>query len=447
MIGKKFRPFSNLKFENWKNLLLFAVFLFYFLLLISWIWKGNFLSDYGSDYLAFWSAGKIADENGYSEIYDLNNLSSVQKQALLTQGNINNKSLPSYSPNPAPVFSIFILPFQFLSRIDIRAGYWTWTIINLAILIVYLVSFLNSILPGSEVITTNAKTILLVLASFPVFSNIFQGQVQVFPLVCVGEFIRYALRKNLILSGVWLGGLLLKPQLLIIIIPLILIMRNWKTLIGFIVSSGVVLITSFMLSGFAGINALINLWTKYSVGMATNAPEFMINWRMIGLNLNHIFNTSFGWVITGVGMALTVYVVWVLIKFNPLYGSSQWVISMLGIFSATLIFTWHSHYHMALVLLPFFVFALIHKLVREEIVFFWVILTPTVLFGVKCFSLIYSLLTKTYFIHEWELIGFSGFIVNVVLLISTLRYFMTCDILENKIQEEIAVSSETQQVK
>ena len=79
-------PFSNLNFDKWQNLILVAVFfvyLFQFGFLFS---KDNFLIGYGVDYLAFWSAGKIADDKGYAEIYDLENLRSTQTQVLQTQG-------------------------------------------------------------------------------------------------------------------------------------------------------------------------------------------------------------------------------------------------------------------------------------------------------------------------------------------------------------------------
>ena len=68
MKRKKRIPFSNFRAQNWKNLLLFAVFSLYLSAFGVWIGKDDFPVDYGADYLAFWSAGKIADEKGYAEI-------------------------------------------------------------------------------------------------------------------------------------------------------------------------------------------------------------------------------------------------------------------------------------------------------------------------------------------------------------------------------------------
>ena len=105
-------PFSNLNFENWQNLILVALFFFnlsQFGFLFS---KDSFLMEYGLDYLAFWSTGKIADDKGYAEIYDLENLRSTQTQVLETRGILEKGGKSNISPFPAPIFSFFVLLFN-----------------------------------------------------------------------------------------------------------------------------------------------------------------------------------------------------------------------------------------------------------------------------------------------------------------------------------------------
>ena len=420
MNRKRRALFSNFKFENWKNLILIALFCFYF-----FVFFGSYFVFGGiqEDYLAFWSAGKIADEKGYSQIYDLNNIKSVQTKELQALGlitNANDSSIPLF---PVPYFSFFVVPFQLLSRVDLVDGYWIWTILNLVILIGYLVFFLRRTNPGSDNKISGLKLLILMLISWPVFFNMVCGQIEVFLLVCAGEFIRYAIGKKPVPSGLWLGGLLLKPQLLILIIPIILIMRNWKVVMGFILSSGIILLTSLLLSGFAGMKALINLWIKFSDSVATAAPGIMINWRMVGVNFNALMNTSLGWGITGLGMVLTLLAVYFLVKQRPPFGSPQWVMAMLGVFSATLAITWHSHYHMAMVLIPFLIYASLYKLLPEKIIFLWGIVTPVALFGMLIIDLLVLVLTKINTTnYNGMVIAFSGFILNLVIFISTMRF-------------------------
>lgn len=411
--------FSNFKSENWVNLILFAIFCFYVVYFSAAFNYGHF----GVDYMAYWSVGKIADVKGYSEIYDLNNLRSVQTQELndsSLQAEPGNSSVPLF---PVPYFSFFLLPFQLLSRLSLFNSFWIWTILNLVILVGYLVFFIRRTNPGSRVNRESLYFLALLLISYPVFFNLTCGQVEVFLLVCTGEFIRYAISKKPIYSGIWLGGLLLKPQLLILIIPIILIMRNWRVLMGFIISSGIILITSTLLSGFAGMKALVNLWTKFSADLTTSYPEAMINWRMIGVNLNDLFNTSLGWLITGLGLILTLIAVYFLIKHKPPYGSPQWVMIMLGVFSATLAITWHSHYHMAMILIPFLIYALLNKLLLEKIITLWAIVTPVAWLVILIIEILFLDMTNINISNiNGIIIGFLGFIFNLVILISTLQF-------------------------
>jgi len=395
--------------SNFKDLILIvAIFLNLILIIIKF--NGSFYSYYGADYLAYWSAGKIADQKGYSEIYDLNNLRSVQTQELRSL-NLLEKTGDSSTPIlPVAYFSFFILPFQILSKFELICSYWVWTILNLIILVCYLVYFLRSMITESGAVNNGLKLLIVIMISYPVLVNFIIGQVEVLLVVCAGEFIRNAIRKKTILSGLWLGGLLVKPQLLILIIPIILMMHNWKVLLGFIGSSGIILMTSLILSGFSGTKDLINLWIGYSGDIVTSHPDAMINWRMVGLNFNSILNTSLGWCITGLGMILTVLALYILIKkFQPI-GSSSWVIVMLGVFSATLAITWHSHQHMAMVLLPFLVYGILNKLLSEKILLLWAIVTPVVMFGMAIIGL------STEFLDM--VIAFSGFALNLVIFSS-----------------------------
>jgi hypothetical protein len=413
-------PFANLKFENWQNLVLVAVFIFYLFQAGFWVFNDRFLQGYGVDYLAFWSAGKIADEKGYAEIYSIENLRTVQTQELETQGLLEKGEGTTINPFPAPYFSFFVIPFQFLSRVNPKLSYWLWTSINLLVLIGYLIFFLRKTQPENSHLSSNKRIILLMLLSFPVALNLAEGQLEVFLLVCTGEFIRYALNKKSLPSGLWLGGLLLKPQLLIIIIPVLLILKNLKVLMGFFASSGVIFGSSLIISGFKGMKSLIALWTQYSAGIATNSPQAMINWRMIAVNLN----SPLGWIIAIMGMALSLTAVYFLVKNKDAFGTSRWVMIMLGVFSATLAITWHSHYHMAVVLIPFLIYCSMSQMLNEKVVFFWATGTPLMLIALMIITLFVYFLAKfdINYISSF-LPRYSGFLFNLVIIFSTLRFF------------------------
>lgn len=411
------RPFSGFKSDNWRNLLYFGIVVFYVIVFLSSFFHGFEVYDY----LQYWIAGKIADEKGYSEVYSLYELRSVQQQFIDESGDTEKENIASILPLPLGYFSVFIIPFQFLSRISVERGYIIWTILNLALLISYLIFFLRKTTPGDKNDALNLKLLIPFLISYAAFNNITNGQVEVFVLICAGEFIRHTANKKSILSGFWLGGLLIKPPLLILIIPIFMIMRYWKVLLGFFVSSGIILGTSLLLSGQNGMRALINIWTKVTGAGASTHPEFMVNWRMVGVNLDQIFNASFGWMIVSLGIILTLIALLHLVWRIPPYGSPSWVMTILGVFTATLAITWHSHYHMTIVMIPFLLYVFVHKLLPEKYILSWCYVTPLVYLSLLLFNIFFALIKINLGIINLNILGFTGMILNMVILFSVLQ--------------------------
>lgn len=405
----------------------------------TWVINGRFPSTYGGDFLAFWSAGKIADVNGYSEIYDLNNLRITQSHELARMGFLKQSDGPAYSPIPAPLFPIFILPFHLLSKLDSDVGYWIWTILNSLLLIGYLVFFTRKIYPENKESFYGLRPIIFWMISFPVFDTLINGQVQVFLLVCAGEFIRHALNKKPVVSGLWLGGLLIKPQLLILIIPVLLICRYWKIMYGFLITFGSVLLTSILLSGISGLKSMALLWAGYGVGIASNNPEYMINWRMVGVNLNSISHSSTGWFVAGLGILLTTIAVWLLIKHAPPYGTASWVMLMLGIFAATLLITWHSHYHMAIVLIPFFISLQRKQILPDKTAALWIFVTPLLWVGTALAGFFLEKNTGLQ-INQILIIAFSGFMVNFYVFITAYKLLRRCEYQEDQLYGDKGIS-------
>ena len=413
------RPFSGLESDNWRNLLFFAIICAYFMLFCSFLSGGA----RGSDYELYWSTGIIADEKGYSQIYNLSELRNVYRQIVDESGNYANNDAYINEIFPVAYFSMFFVIFQFLSRISVASGFMIWTFLNLAILIVYMLFFLRRIDSGNSTNLSKLKLLIPFLISYPVFFNIMCGQVEVFVLICAGEFLRNAVKKRPIISGLWLGGLLLKPQLLILIIPIFIIMRYWKALLGFFASSGIILAVSLQLSGLIGMRALIDLWTKYGTGIPASDLQKMINWRMVGANINNLLHTSLGWTITSLGMILTILAVFFLIKQIPSYGSSLWIMKMMGVFAATLVITWHSLSHMAMVLIPFLVYALVNELLPEKWIRFWGIATSVAYLGTLIFELLFFGLMRIDPINIHEIVvAFTGIISNLMILFFIIKY-------------------------
>ena len=144
---------------------------------------------------------------------------------------------------------------------------------------------------------------------------------------------------------------------------------------------------------------------------------------MVGVVLENDLNISFGRGIAGLGIILTLWAVYFLTKHIPQFGSPSWAITMLGVFSATMAISWHSHYYMAMVLIPFLIYGSIHQLLPQITIFLWVTLTPIALLGGIIFGLFDHFITRIGVIeYLFMFIAFSGFIMNLILIYSSLKF-------------------------
>ncbi len=411
-------PFSDLGPEAWQNLALTALIAFY-LVQIGNAWLNNALfQPMGLDFLAFWSAGRIATLFHYSHIYDLPLLHQIQVQQLTEHG----VSALNYAPAPAALFAVFIVPFQLMSFLDSQWGYWIWSSVNLAALVLYLVYFGRQVAGTGKPQGTFVRVLAFMLLSYPVFQSFFWGQIEVFLLICCGEFIRNALANKPIASGLWLGGLLAKPQVLILIVPALLLMNNWRVLAGFIAASVGILGASLALAGIGGMQGMAGLWLSYLPGIATNAPEIMANWRMLGVHFSALISPMAAWSIVALGM-LASLVIWVLLwRDHPPFGSPRWVILMGGIFSISCAFTWHSHIHLMMVLIPFLVYAAAHRVMPPGTYEIWALAIPGIVVLILVAAVLIALAGLPQNQFGGLLLGSTGLALNVWMALRMLKY-------------------------
>ncbi len=366
------RPFQGMSSENWINLAIAGLLVFYlaqFAVDIAWnITCGHV----GVDFCTYWSAGQIANRFGFSAVYNPTLLSQVE-----------NSIFPKSADPALFVYSafaylpVFILVFQPFALLTPEAGYWLWTILNLAILIWY-IRFFSSKMTGKSV---PIRLLMLVLVSLPVFSNVFYGQVEVWLTVCVGEFMRSSLDHKPFRAGLWLGGLLLKPQALILIGLILLLHRSLKELMGLVSTSGGLLAVSWLMVGSKpeGLTLLLQSWLQSGQGMAYTGTESMMNWRMLGLYISKFTNPWLGYGLAVAAMLATAVLVLRIWRrpFHP--DPILFTVSALGIFSATDLVAWHSHVHMAMILIPALIYLRLKNQLPQAILDGWTLM-PALLY-------------------------------------------------------------------
>lgn len=330
-----------------ENLILVAILAYQLTQIIFNLISNGLFNNLGGDYLSFWSSGYIANTKGYSYVYDLNIQAGVQQMYTPTG--------EKFGVVPTPFFPIFIIPFQLMALFSPSVSFSLWTVINLVLLFLYLKNRILTNFPGRYLLAT--------MLTVPVFQNFYYGQVEVCLMIFISEFLIASRKGELFKSGIWLGLLLWKPQLLILIVPFLFIKKSWATLTGFFTTSLFVFLSSLILIGVNGFIQIKNLWLDYSVGLPSNAPEVMMNWRMIGHHINEFISPIAGGMVIILGSIFTLFLCLRLMisHHQTNYFPSQ-VVPLFGIFSATLAITWHSHIHMAMILIPFLL-----MLMQEEV--------------------------------------------------------------------------------
>lgn len=389
-------PFRRLKASQWLNFAWLAVAVFYALFTAGTLRTRGLFDYLGSDYLAFRASADISRALGFAQVYDLATQDAYQRP--LFEAYASGPLHGAYAPVPTPFLPPFIFMLWPLLLLAPVPGFVAWTAVNAAGLALYLWRFTRAV--GLRC----REYLFPVLLSAPAFATLFFGQVNVWLLVCLGEFFLAFSREKEFRSGLWLSGLLLKPQMLVLLLPGLLIGRRFRALAGFAAAGLVIGVLSLLLAGPQGTLDLGRLLLGYSRGLATNNPQVMVNWRSLAVNLQAVLPGAWAWVAAGIGMALTA-ALGLALWFRPAaLPSVQPGVALLGTYAATCAATWHAHVSAAL---PAVVLLLgVRPQVPRWLVNLW-LLIPTLLFPV-------AFLAVPGIAHN--LVGLSLLLLNLLLV-------------------------------
>jgi hypothetical protein len=268
-----------------------------------------------------------------------------------------------------------------------------------------------------------AQLLLILMLSLPVYQTIFYGQVNLLLVIAVGEFVRALLSKKPFLAGIWLAGLLIKPHLLILILPFLLIQRQFKALGGFAVAALGVGGASLALVGWEGLILLKDAVLAAAAGGVSSNPMFMMNWRMLGIYLSSFTRPVVGDVFT-IGLSILT-ALFPLIAFRRKMASDdpKYLTALLAVLAATTLIAPHAHIHTAVILLPLLVVLLLRGELPKKQLYFWAFFPTIVNF---CLYLIGVAINMNWLPDNFVYVvmifyGASMLFANLVILVWTLR--------------------------
>lgn len=355
-------PFSGFTEKNWINLLLIALATYFLISFMMPLVRGDWCG--AIDYCGYYGAGLTMNNGKIADIYNSQILGQFQSDFFSSVG-----ASAQYTEVISMVYlPIFMVPLKLLALFSYPISLMIWYLINFSGLVLYLIYFYRQVSDGKP----EMKILVLFLLSYPVLLTFNYGQLNVFLVICVGEFLRSLFIQKPLRAGIWLGGWLLKPQLLILILPYLLIQKKYKALLGFVISSALLFGSSFLLVGWGGMSNLFNLIFESAEGGAASHYEYMMNWRMLSYYLALFTTPIIGWVFLGLTSLVTAAVPLIVFRRRRSVESPEFWIGLLSVIAATTLVAYHAHIHTSIIMLPILLYILAKGWMDQRSIIFWV---------------------------------------------------------------------------
>ena len=302
----------------------------------------------GSDFIAFYSAGRIAENEGAASVYNPKLQQEIQQEQVgfpLVQGQV---LLYNHLP--------FLIPIlQMVVSTNYVNSFYRW-IFLLMTLYVAGTAILSRVLREAGV---NRNSILLTgigsLLFLPLFFSLMNGQDTAFTFLGAAIWTYGLFSGRELLAGLGLSLTTIRPQIaLFLAIPMLF--RHARVFWGFLLGSGLLALLSVLILGPGGTRDFIDILLVSAGGEWFGMKENAM-YNLIGLltrtapQLGAGTIRTIGWIVYGITM-IGLCIVWVRSKHLP--GEKISLTVVLSLFVAP-----HLHFHdLALLLIP------IHELIR-----------------------------------------------------------------------------------
>ncbi len=182
----------------------------------------------GADFAGFYVVGEIYNQYGPSRVYDLELQAKLYHELLPHEP--TSASLP-YAHHP-----LLVPGLAELAKLSYPQAYLTWMILSLGLFGIGVALLLGACptLKESDWLTPT----LLAFSFEPFIMECWHGgQIAVIGFLALSAAFWCLRRERTLCAGLALSLLIYKPTLLVIILPMLLFMRQWRTLVGFVIGA------------------------------------------------------------------------------------------------------------------------------------------------------------------------------------------------------------------
>jgi hypothetical protein len=303
----------------------------------------------GSDFIAFYSAGRVAQEQGYARVYDPLLQQAVQEEQVgfpLVKGQV---LLYNHLPFLVPILGILV-------NADYVNSFYRWALLLVALYIASLIVLSKSLRDLDMDQPTVWLTGLGAFLFLPLFFSLMNGQDTAILFLGVALWKYGLISKRETLSGLGLSLTLVRPHIsLVLALPMLFSYR--KVFMGYLIGSGFLAALSFLIVGVEGVQQYINI-LLISAGGEWHGMKEEAMFNLIGLltrtmpALGAETIRLLGWIVYGV-MILGLTFLWA--KRKDLTANPIGPTVILALFTVP-----HLHFHdLTLLLIP------IYELVRS----------------------------------------------------------------------------------
>ena len=302
----------------------------------------------GSDFIAFYTAGRIANQFGAAHVYDVSlqqNIQQAQVGFSLAPGQV---LLYNHLPYLIPILQLIAVKDYVTSFI-----LWDVLLLTLYTLTMYLLTkTLDWDAPSSVLAFIGGLTF------FPAFVSLLNGQDSAFLVLGVALCLYFLARERDLFAGLGLALVTVRPQIAILLVIPFLFKRR-KVLIGFGIGASLLAMVSMVMLGLDGTKQFIDFLLLTTNGEWYGIKESAM-FNLIGIltraapTLNPQMIRLTGWI----AYTLAALILgWFAFKASSVQSKHLGMIVI-----ASLFFAPHLHYHdLALLLIPVFAFIGIRK--------------------------------------------------------------------------------------
>lgn len=331
---------------NWVSVLgLVCLALFWGVLIWVLVARIGLFLGIGVDFGAFHAAARTFLSDGPASVYDLDKLAVHVEplRAYYVPEDAELRVLPVPYP---PLFVLLVMPFALLPA---HIGFIAWVSVN-AGLVAWVLRDVVKRLGG-----TGWTTIPTVLLSLPVVLGLWAGQPVGFLLLIFYKVYRALERGDDLRAGLWLGLLLIKPQLAIGILAVLVWKRRWHALTGAVIARGAVALLSLLILGADGLvtfyRSILDHASETPGAVDTSGATEMISWRGIVALLGQGLSEHQALAVTIVLSLLTLAVLPVIWRGDWRPDQPRFARQMLATAIVTILVGYDMHSHGALILI------------------------------------------------------------------------------------------------